>query len=156
MAKYIPIMPVWGWYCLRARSLWFFTSSNPTISFGGFEGETKREMYEQLPPGSYPKSIYITPAFSFEETERLMQESGFEYPFAVKPDAGMMGFMFRRINNAEELQAYHQKMAVDYYNRLCNTQCILLPFSKRKKRNDHWVSKKRISAGNRQWNIYAA
>jgi len=114
MAKYIPIMPVWGWYCLRARSLWFFTSSNPTISFGGFEGETKREMYEQLPPGSYPKSIYITPAFSFEETERLMQESGFEYPFAVKPDAGMMGFMFRRINNAEELQAYHQKMAVDY------------------------------------------
>ena len=114
MAKYIPIMPVWAWYCLRARSLWFFTPSNPTLSFGGFEGETKREMYEQLPPGSFPKSIYISPALSFAAAELQMQQTGFKYPFAVKPDAGMMGFMFRRINNAEELQAYHQKMPVNY------------------------------------------
>lgn len=118
LAKYIPIMPVWGWYCLRARSVWFFTPSNPTISFGGFEGETKSEMYEQLPPGSYPKSIYISPSFSIEETEKLMQESGLQYPVAVKPDAGMMGFMFRHINTAEELKAYHQKMPADYIIQL--------------------------------------
>ena len=114
LAKYIPIMPVWGWYCLRARSLWFFTPSNPSISFGGFEGETKREMYEQLPAGSFPKSIYIAPSFSFEETEKLVQQNNFKYPFAAKPDAGMMGLMFRRINNVSELQQYHHKMPVDY------------------------------------------
>jgi len=114
MVKYIPIMPVWGWYCLRARSLWFFSPSNPTLSFGGFEGETKREMYEQLPPGSYPESIYISPHFSFEETELLFHKKGLVYPVAAKPDAGMMGLMFRRINTAEELKAYHKKMPVDY------------------------------------------
>lgn len=114
MAKYIPIMPVWGWYCIRARSFWFFTSSNPTISFGGFEGETKKEIYEQLSPGSYPESIYISPSFSFDKIQSLIEKRKFEYPFVVKPDAGMMGFMFRRINNVEELNGYHRIMPVDY------------------------------------------
>ena len=114
MAKYIPIMPVWGWYCLRAKSLWFFTPSNPTLAFGGFEGETKSEMYKQLPPHTFPKSIYISPSFSFNATEQLVKENNFAYPFAVKPDAGMMGFMFRCINNAADLQAYHKKMPVNY------------------------------------------
>src|SRR2546430_15271244 len=34
---YTPIGPVWFWYCLKARSFWFFSTSNPTITFGGFE-----------------------------------------------------------------------------------------------------------------------
>ena len=40
---YAPISPVWLWYCLRSGSLWYFSSSNPTITFGGFEGEGKKE-----------------------------------------------------------------------------------------------------------------
>ncbi len=114
LAKYIPIMPVWFWYCLRARSLWFFTPSNPTLCFGGFEGETKSEMYAQLPPGTYPKSIYISPATSFYDLECLIEKNEFTYPFSVKPDAGMMGFMFRHIHNVGELKAYHHKMPVTY------------------------------------------
>jgi hypothetical protein len=115
LAKYIPIMPVWLWSCLKARSFWFFTPSNPTITFGGFEGESKSEMYNQLPPGTYPKSIFIKPSLLFEEVQRLLTENNLDYPFAVKPDVGMMGFMFRRINNEQELQYYHQSMPVDYF-----------------------------------------
>ena len=63
---YSPIALVWAWYCLRSRSLWFFSSSNPTLTFGGFEGEGKREMYEQLPPGSYPKTIFLSKSEPFE------------------------------------------------------------------------------------------
>ena len=114
LVKYIPIMPVWLWYCIRARSIWFFTPSNPTISFGGFEGETKQEIYEQLPPDLFPESIYISPATSFRKILSVIEERKFDYPFVVKPDAGMMGFMFRRIDNAEELQRYHSVMPVDY------------------------------------------
>ncbi|MEO6537464.1 MAG: hypothetical protein ABIT07_09780 [Ferruginibacter sp.] len=114
LAKYIPIMPVWAFYCVRARSFWFFTPSNPTISFGGFEGETKSEMYAQLPEGTYPKTIYIKPALTFIQTEELVRQHGFDYPFAVKPDAGMMGLMFRRINTLADLKAYHEKMPVNY------------------------------------------
>jgi hypothetical protein len=114
LAKYIPIAPVWFWYCLRSRSFWFFTPSNPSLTFGGFEGETKKEMYEQLPEGTYPQSIYIAHNAIFEQVEQQLLESGLQYPFAVKPDAGMMGFMFRKINDRTALQAYHQKMPADY------------------------------------------
>ena len=114
LAKYIPISPAWLWYCIRSRSLWFFTPSNPTITFGGFEGESKREMYAQLPPGTYPKSTYIPHHVSFEEAEALLLQAGISYPFAVKPDVGMMGFMFRRIENQADFKYYHQKMPADY------------------------------------------
>jgi hypothetical protein len=112
--KYIPIMPAWFWYCFRSGSLWFFTSSNPTLTFGGFEGEPKKEMYEQLPPGSFPKTIYIPAGTSFSEAEGSVTLNNFEYPFIVKPDVGMMGLMFRKINTAEEFKQYHQKMPFDY------------------------------------------
>ena len=112
--KYIPLYPAWLWYCLRARSLWFFTPSNPTITFGGFEGESKREIYEQLPLHLYPKSIYISPKDSIKDIELLIEENGLHYPIAVKPDVGMMGFMFRKLDNKKDLETYHQTMPCDY------------------------------------------
>jgi hypothetical protein len=112
--KYIPLIPAWGWYCLRARSLWFFSPSNPTISFGGFEGESKKEIYEQLPPDSYPKSLYVSHTSHFPEVEECVINNQFQFPVAVKPDVGMMGFLFRKISTAEELKLYHDKMPVNY------------------------------------------
>jgi len=114
LAKYIPIMPAWLWYCIRSRSFWFFTPSNPTLTFGGFEGESKKEMYAQLPPGSYPKTIFIRHDLAFEDVLKQVKESGYTYPFAVKPDVGMMGFMFRTISNDEEFRQYHHAMPVEY------------------------------------------
>lgn len=112
--KYILIGPAWLWFCLRARSLWFFTASNPTLTFGGFDGESKKEMYDQLPPGTYPKSIYVSPDISLEHLELLLTEHKYAFPFAVKPNVGKMGFMFRRINSFEELKAYHSRIHCEY------------------------------------------
>ncbi len=112
--KFIFLAPVWMWHCLRAGSWWFFTTSNPTLTFGGFEGEGKKEMYGQLPLSSYPRSIYISPSLSFTEAVKLVTANNYEYPFIVKPDVGMMGYMFRKIENADQLKHYHKKMLVDY------------------------------------------
>ncbi|HEY9364677.1 MAG TPA: hypothetical protein VIQ00_15555, partial [Chitinophagaceae bacterium] len=114
LTKYIPLAPAWLWYCLRSRSMWFFTPSNPTITFGGFEGESKKEIYDQLPPGSFPKSIYISPSLSFAKAEELVVAGNYQYPFAVKPDVGMMGYMFRIIKNVEQFKQYHSVMPVEY------------------------------------------
>jgi hypothetical protein len=114
LAKYIPIMPVWLWYCLRARSFWFFMPSNPTLTFGGFEGESKKEMFDQLPNGSYPKSMYISHTMDFSEVEKRITENEFIFPLAVKPDVGMMGFMFRKIDNISKLKQYHETMPATY------------------------------------------
>lgn len=108
--KYIPISPVWLWYMIRSGSPWFFSASNPTLTFGGFEGEGKKEMYEQLPPGTYPDTIYIDPAIAFQQVEEMIVAAGFSYPFIVKPDVGMMGFMFRKIATPEQLMQYHAAM----------------------------------------------
>lgn len=112
--KYIFITPAWFWYCLRARSLWFFTAANPTLTFGGFEGESKMEMYDQLPPGSYPKSIFVSHTWPFKEVEKLLSIHQFDFPLAVKPNVGKMGLMFRRLNTPSALDAYHGKITVDY------------------------------------------
>jgi len=114
LGKYIPIGPVWLWYCIRARSLWFFTPSNPTLTFGGFEGESKKEMLAQLPQGSYPATIFIMPSLSFEEVEKQVKAAGLQYPIAAKPDVGMMGLMFRKLGNRDELLEYHRTMPVEY------------------------------------------
>lgn len=112
--RYLAISPAWAWYCLRSGSFWFFTPSNPTITFGGFEGEGKKEMYALLPEGSYPKTVYALPSETFAAVQQRIQENGFRYPFCVKPDVGMKGLLFRRIDSAEALQHYHQHVPVEY------------------------------------------
>jgi hypothetical protein len=106
-------MPVWLWFCIRARSLWFFTASNPTLTFGGFEGEPKHEMYDQLPKHTYPLTFLITYPTPFPRLKRLMMDE-LSYPVAVKPDCGRMGLMFRKINSAEELLRYHSGLKADF------------------------------------------
>ena len=114
LLKYVPILPAWLWYCLKARSFWFFTPSNPTLTFGGFEGESKKEMYDQLPPDSYPKSNYISRSLSWDQLLEMLDHNKISFPFAVKPDIGMMGFMFRKIENETDLRNYHENMIADY------------------------------------------
>jgi hypothetical protein len=111
---YFPLSFIWFWYCLKSRSLWFFSSSNPTITFGGFEGESKKEMYDQLPQSSYPKSIYILHDLSFDEVKKRMSDHGFTYPFVVKPDVGMQGILFRKIEDEEQMIKYHERIPVQY------------------------------------------
>ncbi len=111
--KYIPIVPVWAWNCVRAGSFWFFTPSNPKLAFGGFEGVSKMSIYEHLPPGTYPKSRLVKAGQDFSEVQRLISDH-YTYPFVVKPDVGRMGFMFRIIRWPEDLKAYHEFMPVDY------------------------------------------
>lgn len=111
---YFPISFVWFWYCLRSGSLWFFSSSNPTITFGGFEGEGKKEMYDQLPENLVPKTIYIMHDWPYADVKKRVEEAGFVYPFIVKPDVGMKGILFRKIDSEEQLVKYHERIPVEY------------------------------------------
>jgi len=78
------------------------------------EGEDKREMYDLLPTEFYPKTIYISPRLAFNDILLLLKEKNFTYPFIVKPDVGMKGLLFRKIDNEQELRLYHSKNVVDY------------------------------------------
>ncbi|MGV3657215.1 MAG: hypothetical protein ACO1NX_04650 [Chitinophagaceae bacterium] len=110
---YFPLFFVWGWYCLKSRAAWFFSASNPTISFGGFEGESKSEIYSQISPHLFPTTMLVQPGMVEKE---LLQQVGqtFVFPFVVKPDVGMKGILFRKIENEAQLIKYHRHMPAPY------------------------------------------
>jgi hypothetical protein len=84
------------------------------LAFGGFEGETKEEMYHHLFKEYYPKTIYINPEESFNEVLADLKKNSFSYPFIVKPNVGMAGILFRKIDNEEHLKIYHRRVPADY------------------------------------------
>jgi hypothetical protein len=108
------ISPAWLWFCLRARSLWFFSASNPAISFGGYVGERKEDVYNLMPKGVWPNSIFIKPDMSITEIVRGMDTASLHFPVAVKPASGLMGFMFRKVDSISQLMQYHAAMEFDY------------------------------------------
>lgn len=71
-------------------------------------------MYDQLPLSSFPKTIYILHTLSFEDVKKEILSNGFKYPFIVKPDVGMKGILFRKIENEDQLRKYHERMPVEY------------------------------------------
>ncbi|MDQ3277719.1 MAG: hypothetical protein M3Q06_05305, partial [Bacteroidota bacterium] len=111
---YAPLGPLWLWYVVKAKCFWFFTPTDPTLTFAGFEGEGKKEMYDLLPEGLYPKTAYVSPRQSFEEIRSMIAEKGFTYPLCVKPESGLKGLLFRKVDSEEKLRYYHQHVPVDY------------------------------------------
>lgn len=111
---YAPITPVWGWYMLKSWSVWFFTPSNPKITFGGMDGEPKKEMYDLLPKHLYPVTFNVLPQQNFEAVKENLTKSVIQYPFIVKPEVGCQGILFRKIDSEEELRNYHSKIPVEY------------------------------------------
>ena len=111
---YAPLGFVWLYYAIKARSLYFFTPTNPTLIFGGFEAGSKMEMYQQLPAGSYPKTILIRPTHTIDEIKKELASNDLSYPFVAKPDEGMQGVLFRVIESEEELIRYHTIAGINY------------------------------------------
>jgi hypothetical protein len=111
---YAPIGPLWVWYAAKAKAFWWFTPANPTLTFAGFEGEGKKEMYDLLPEGSYPTTIYVEPSQTFDEIKQLVESKRLVYPICVKPQVGLKGLLFRKVDNEEKLRIYHERVPLPY------------------------------------------
>ncbi len=112
---YAPITPVWLWYIIRSRAIWFFTPSNPKLTFGGMEGEPKKEMHNLLPKHLCPSFFNVSPGESFSNIISQLKEKNIGYPLIVKPEVGGQGILFRKINNEDELRNYHEMVPVEYF-----------------------------------------
>ena len=82
--------------------------------FSGFEGETKEEMFKYLPTKFSPVTIIIKPAENIGCVIKKIQSAGLQFPIAVKPDVGTKGLLFRKIENEEQLEAYHLLLPFNY------------------------------------------
>lgn len=99
---------------IKSRSVWFFTPSNPSLTFGGMEGEPKKEMYDLLPPDLYPTTFNVFPAEPFDKLLEEVKRHNIPFPLIVKPEVGGQGILFRKIDNVEELRHYHSLVPVEY------------------------------------------
>jgi hypothetical protein len=111
---YAPLTPIWLWYIIRSGSVWFFTPSNPKLTFGGMEGEPKQEMHDLLPPQFAPATFNILPANDFEMVKAKLPEYKINFPLIVKPEVGGKGILFRKLDAIDQLKNYHTKVPVEY------------------------------------------
>ena len=111
---YAPMAIFWLWYILRSKAVWFFTPSNPKITFGGMEGEPKKEMYDLLSKHLYPPTFNVLPKEDIAIIKQKLMLHDISYPFIVKPEIGEQGILLRKITNDEELQKYHTHMPWQY------------------------------------------
>ncbi len=101
---YFPVIFVWFWYCLRARSFFFFSASNPSIKYGGYTMEPKDDIYKLIPIEYYPKTLSIQPQESYKSILQKIQEKEINFPCIIKPNIGMKGMGVMKIDNTIALE----------------------------------------------------
>jgi hypothetical protein len=109
-----PFFLYWLWLSLKARSLFFFSASNPSIVMGGMMGESKFEVLSLVPDDVKPKTILISVPITVQSALKKINEHGLSFPLIFKPDLGERGWMVKRINNEEEVKEYFTKIKIDF------------------------------------------
>ncbi len=111
---YAPLYPYWFWLCLKARALFFINAANPSIRNGGFLMESKKEIYDLLPEGTYPATLFFHRGTQGSMVLEKMKTAGIQYPAIAKPDIGMRGMSVQKLENDQDLLKYTQNSKVDF------------------------------------------
>lgn len=111
---YIPVYFYYLWLAAKARSLFFFSASNPTIETGGMFGESKWEIYKLIPKHLYPTTLIVKEGTPIEAIFKLVKDAGITYPLIAKPDRGERGWLVAKIKSQEELVKYVAKVKVTF------------------------------------------
>jgi hypothetical protein len=111
---YIPIYFLWAYYSIKAKSIFFFNASNPTIKNGGFMMESKKKIYDLIPQNYYPKTELIKARTSVEDICEVLEVAGIKYPFIAKPDIGLRGSAVKKIETLADLKQYCENAHFDF------------------------------------------
>jgi hypothetical protein len=109
-----PMMMYWLWLSLRARSLLFFSASNPSILLGGMFGESKYDVLKDLPAELIPRTALMKMPLTIDQVMHQLEQAGLHFPLVFKPDIGERGFLVKRIYSMEDVANYLQRIRVDF------------------------------------------
>lgn len=109
-----PLLVYWIWLAIRARALFFFSASNPSIPTGGMMGESKFDILSRIPEQYIPKSLLVKVPVSKGVLLEKIQAKNLKFPLIFKPDLGERGWMVNRIFNEKDLENYLQKIKTDF------------------------------------------
>lgn len=111
---YVPIYFLWAFYSVKAKSIFFFNASNPTIKNGGFIMESKKAIYNLIPQQYYPRTELIKEGTSLEEIKAIIEDASIQYPCIAKPDIGLRGSGVKKINTVQDLAQYALRANFDF------------------------------------------
>ena len=111
---YAPLYLYWLWLCIKARSFFFFNTSNPYIRNGGFLLESKKEIYDLMPQQYYPNTLFFKALTPLQTIITDIKSAAFTFPLIGKPDVGMKGLGVKKLNTIEEVIEYAQSATADF------------------------------------------
>jgi hypothetical protein len=111
---YGPIYLYWLWLCIKARSFFFFNTSNPAICNGGFLMESKKAIYDLIPDDYYPPTLFFKKETSPEKIIAAILNRQLKYPLVGKPDIGMQGLSVKKLETEKEVAEYALTSKVDF------------------------------------------
>lgn len=111
---YGPIYCYWLFLCLKARSFFFFNTSNPTIENGGLLLESKKKIYDIIPPAYYPPTLFFKAGVENHALLDDLHKSNFKFPLIAKPDIGGKGRGVKKLDNIHGVLDYARTSKVDF------------------------------------------
>src|SRR5271165_5655241 len=96
---------------IKFRSWTLFTAANPAIPAGGFVGESKHQILDNLKDAAawLPWSTLLaceSPTHRIAEAEEFMRVHGLQFPVVLKPDAGQRGSGVSVVRSSPQLREY--------------------------------------------------
>lgn len=109
-----PVFLYWLLLAVRARSIFFFSASNPGILSGGMMGESKSAVLDLIPEAVKPRTILINVPSTVDSVMKQLSAHGLTLPLIFKPDLGERGWMVRRIDSERDIQQYLDEIRIDF------------------------------------------
>ncbi|HVS20113.1 MAG TPA: VTT domain-containing protein [Planctomycetota bacterium] len=116
---YPPVVVYVFWLALRHRSLSLLTAVNPGLPAGGFVGESKAHIMDELDgrEGDVAATCLLSGAATLEERlarlAAFVEERGLDWPLVLKPDAGQRGSGVAVVRDIGAARAYLERARVD-------------------------------------------
>ena len=110
LAVYIWIYPIWVYYCLKARSFFFFAASNPGIEYGGFINESKKDIHTLIPEKYNPETVFFDLPVNPLSINHSLHQHGLDFPLIGKPNKGGRGRGVKILHNESDVIAYAENI----------------------------------------------
>lgn len=116
---YAPVVAHFLWLALKHRSLSVFTAVNPGVHAGGFVGESKSEIMQQLSgeldlvARTRRIPVELASDARAELVREFQREHGFTFPLVLKPDAGQRGSGVAIVRDDGEVARYLEQIRCD-------------------------------------------
>jgi hypothetical protein len=109
-----PLFIYYAWLSLRARSLVFFSASNPGIAMGGMFSESKHDVIKKIPQQYIPRTILIQAPVTKDQVVEILKKHDLHLPLIFKPELGERGYQVKRIASEADIALYLSQVRFNF------------------------------------------